>query len=152
MNHIELLSFKVLDAVFVSPGHRGRGYTAQLMERLLSEGKDLCLSHPGTIMSIGRVKATVAFISCQRSSVSQQLSSPLSFNVHAHRGDQVGLQKGHAQGTDLDAPGRSFVPLSGDSSILHVNTIWNWQLRNPAMTARTCGGLRRSWRGRGAST
>ena len=37
----------MLDAVFVSPGHRGRGYTAQLMERLLSEGKDLCLSYPG---------------------------------------------------------------------------------------------------------
>merc|ERR1719245_2949779 len=25
-------------------------------------------------------------------------------------------------------------------------------LRNPATTARTCGGLRRSWRGRGASS
>ena len=42
-----MIFFQVLDAVFVSPGHRGRGYTAQLMERLLSEGKDLCLSYPG---------------------------------------------------------------------------------------------------------
>ena len=42
-----IIFFQVLDAVFVSPGHRGRGYTAQLMERLLSEGKDLCLSYPG---------------------------------------------------------------------------------------------------------
>ena len=44
------------------------------------------------------------------SSVSHSsLFLPLSVDVHAHRGDQVGLQEGHAQGTDLDAPGRSFV-------------------------------------------
>jgi len=49
----------VLDAVFVSPGHRGRGYTAQLMERLLSEGKDLCLSYPvSTSMLIVAIKLT----------------------------------------------------------------------------------------------
>ena len=44
------------------------------------------------------------------SSVSHSsLFLPLSVDVHAHRGDQVGLQEGHAQGTDLDAPGRPFV-------------------------------------------
>ena len=64
----------MLDAVFVSPGHRGRGYTAQLMERLLSEGKDLCLSHPGTR------SRNLAFISCQGSSVSHN-SLPLSVST-----------------------------------------------------------------------
>ena len=34
---------------------------------------------------------------------------PLSFDVHAHRGDQAGVQERNAQGTYLDALGESFV-------------------------------------------
>lgn len=59
----------VLDAVFVSPGHRGRGYTAQLMERLLSEGKDLCLSHPvSTSMLIVAIK-----LACKRGMLRERI-------------------------------------------------------------------------------